>query len=84
MKSTEIKVSHDIKKNTLKVGDRVAYVTCLWDPLISTGTITKLYNSDPEGTKDNPASEFWKVKATIRDDNGSLSPNIQIRRIIKL
>lgn len=84
MKSTEIKVSHDIRNNELKVGDRVAYVTCLWDPFISTGTITKLYNSDPEGTEKDPASEFWKVKATIRDDNGPLSPNIQIRRIIKL
>ena len=84
MKSTVIDKAKDIKGNELKVGDHVAYITCLWDPFISTGTIVKLYNTDPDEIKYNPNAEFWCIKATIEDDNYGKSPNIQIRRIIKL
>lgn len=85
MKSAVIPVTKDIKKNELKPGDHVAYICCLWDPLISTGTVTKIYDTDPDTTSKDPVSEFWNVKATILDDNSKrLCPNIQIRRIIKL
>ena len=84
MKSKELKVATDIKGNELKAGDRVAYVSCLYDPLIGTGTVTKIYDTAPEQTKDSDVAKFWNIKATIRDDNGRLMPNIQIRRILKI
>lgn len=84
MKSKEIDLAKDIKGNPLRVGDHVAYITCLWDPFISTGTVVKLYDADPGRISSNPNDEYWRIKATIQDDNYGKSSNIQIRRIIKI
>ena len=58
MKSKELKVATDIKGNELKAGDRVAYVSCLYDPLIGTGTVTKIYDTAPEQTKDSDVAKW--------------------------
>lgn len=67
----------------IKVGDRVAFVTDLWDPRIATGTVTKIYVS--EDVEDLPEyAEQWYIKASVREDNGQVVSRVQARRMYKL
>lgn len=83
MKAKELETMA-VVNGEVKVGDRVVFVADIYDPHITTGTITKLYNSDPDG-KAAPQGKLWILKASIkRSSTGAIVTNVQARRIYKL
>ena len=81
-KSEILKEATDTKGNPIHVGDKVAFVAYLWDPLLCVGEITNIYA--PVEEPDDRA-RMWTTKCSVKDlSNGQIVPNVQIRRILKL